>query len=136
MSAPDDVLRTEKPERTITVSTHIDLSEWQHWKDRAAYEKLEQDWTNRLVDVVATAFPAWDRESSLLLPGGPGAWVKYTKRPHGAVGGYAQTPSQALFRAASYAELLCVRGYCISGSRDNWRDDERITCRPGTRGDD
>ncbi|WP_083600153.1 FAD-dependent oxidoreductase [Exiguobacterium sp. AT1b] len=102
MSAPDDVLRTEKPERTITVSTHIDLSEWQHWKDRAAYEKLEQDWTNRLIDVVATAFPDWDRESSLLLPGGPGAWVKYTKRPHGAVGGYAQTPSQALFRAASY----------------------------------
>lgn len=106
MSAADDALRTERPERTITVSTHIDLSEWQGWKDKMTYEKLETDWTERLVSVVGRAFPDWTGESSILLPGGPGAWVKYTKRPNGAVGGYAQTPQQALFHAASYRTNL------------------------------
>ncbi|WP_214791448.1 MULTISPECIES: NAD(P)/FAD-dependent oxidoreductase [unclassified Exiguobacterium] len=106
MSAADDSLRTERPERTVTVSTHIDLTEWQAWKDKATYEKLETDWTERLVSVVSRAFPDWNGESSVMLPGGPGAWVKYTKRPHGAVGGYAQTPQQALFHAASYRTTL------------------------------
>lgn len=106
MSAADDSLRTERPERTVTVSTHIDLTEWQAWKDKATYEKLESDWTERLVTVVSQAFPDWTGESSVLLPGGPGAWVKYTRRPHGAVGGYAQTPKQALFHAASYRTTL------------------------------
>lgn len=106
MSAPDDSLRTVRPERTVTVSTHIDLREWRAWKDKATYEKLESDWTGRLVSVVKQVFPDWTGDSSVLLPGGPGAWVKYTKRPHGAVGGYAQTPHQALFHAASYRTKL------------------------------
>lgn len=106
MSHGDDALRTGLPERTITVSTHIDLNEWADWKDRALYEKLEKEWTERLVEVVRQAFPLWNGESSLLLPGGPGAWVRYTKRPQGAVGGYAQTPGQALFHAASYRTKL------------------------------
>ncbi|TCI69884.1 FAD-dependent oxidoreductase [Exiguobacterium sp. SH0S7] len=106
MSAEDDVLRTSLPERTVTVSTHIDLSEWDDWKDRATYEKLEAIWTERLISAVKRAFPDWTGESAVLLPGGPGAWVKYTRRPHGAVGGYAQTPRQALFHAASYRTTL------------------------------
>lgn len=106
MSDADDTRRTERPERTLTVSTHIDLSEWQAWKDKETYEKLEIEWTERLVKAVRRAFPSWTGTSSVLLPGGPGAWVKYTKRPHGAVGGYAQTPQQALFHAASYRTNL------------------------------
>lgn len=106
MSAAGDALRTKLPERTVTVSTHIDLSEWDDWKDRATYEKLEAIWTERLMAAVKRAFPGWTGEASVLLPGGPGAWVKYTKRPHGAVGGYAQTPHQALFHAASYRTKL------------------------------
>lgn len=102
MSAGGDVLRTEKPERTVTVSTHLDLSEWIDWKQRAVYEKLESEWTERLVEAVHIGFPDWTGDAGIVLPGGPGAWVKYTKRPHGAVGGYAQTPGQALFHAASY----------------------------------
>lgn len=102
MSERHDSLRTSQPKRTVTVSTHIDLSEWNGWKDRNVYEKLETEWTERLLHVMKRAFPEWDGSQELVLPGGPGAWVKYTKRPHGAVGGYAQTPSQALFHAASY----------------------------------
>lgn len=102
MSDHNDQLRTERPERTITVSTHIDLKEWEGWKDRSVYEKLESEWTERLIQVVKTAYPEWDGSPTLALPGGPGAWVKYTKRPNGAVGGYRQTPNQALFQAASY----------------------------------
>lgn len=106
MSAANDSLRTKRPERTVTVSTHIDLSDWDDWKDRATYEKLESIWTERLVSAVKQVFPDWTGESSILLPGGPGAWVKYTRRPHGAVGGYAQTPGQSLFHAASYRTPL------------------------------
>ncbi len=106
MSAADDGLRTARPERTITVSTHLDLDEWRDWKDRTRYEKLETEWYERLLAVVRHAFPEWDGKTNLALPGGPGAWVKYTKRPHGAVGGYAQTPRQALFHAASFRSGL------------------------------
>ncbi|MCT4782043.1 MULTISPECIES: phytoene desaturase family protein [Exiguobacterium] len=102
MSAGDDMLRTEKPERTVTVSTHVDLSEWIDWKQRVVYEKLEHEWTERLIEAVRIGFPDWTGQANIVLPGGPGAWVKYTKRPNGAVGGYAQTPGQALFHAASY----------------------------------
>ncbi|MCC5893527.1 FAD-dependent oxidoreductase [Exiguobacterium sp.] len=106
MSAGGDVLRTDQPERTVTVSTHVDLSEWKDWKQRAVYEKLEHEWTERLLEAVRIGFPEWTGQSSVLLPGGPGAWVKYTRRPNGAVGGYAQTPGQALFHAASYRTKL------------------------------
>ena len=106
MSAGGDVLRTDKPERTVTVSTHVDLSEWKDWKQRAVYEKLEHEWTERLIEAVRIGFPGWSGHMNLMLPGGPGAWVKYTKRPNGAVGGYAQTPRQSLFHAASYRTNL------------------------------
>lgn len=106
MSAADDLVRSKSSYRTVTVSTHIDLAEWEGWQDRTKYEKLESDWTRRMIEAVKLVFPKWIEEDSLILPGGPGAWVKYTKRPSGAVGGYAQTPSQALFHAASYRTNL------------------------------
>ncbi len=93
-----DTGRAPTGRRTLTLSTHTDLSVW--WdlfhNDRAAYKKRVGAYTERLLDAAEVALPGLRRAASLILPGTPVTFQRFTRRDGGWVGGFPQT---SLFRA-------------------------------------
>lgn len=88
-----DKKRAPIGQRAITVSTHTNLKKW--WNlvnmDLSAYENEKLLFTNKIFDGLELIFPGIRRASSLILPGTPITFQRYTGRKLGWVGGFPQT---------------------------------------------
>jgi len=93
-----DQTRAPAGRRALTLSAHTDLDAW--WdlfeQDRLAYEALKRDYTDRVLAVAETALPGLRDAATLILPGTPVTFQRFTHREWGWVGGFPQT---SLFRA-------------------------------------
>ncbi len=100
ISDADDPERAPAGYRAITLSTHTHIEPW--WalreKDPAAYEARVADYRDRLLEGAERAIPGLRQNAALILPGTPAAFQRFTRRPGGMVGGFAQTN---LFEARS-----------------------------------
>ncbi|CAM3725786.1 NAD(P)/FAD-dependent oxidoreductase [Alkalicoccus chagannorensis] len=100
LSARGDTLRAPEGYRTMTVSTHIHIQRWN--ESQEAYDSrmaaLRKNVTNRLNE----RWPGFIDAVEKLEQGGPRAWERFTQRASGGVGGFPQTPDQALWNAASH----------------------------------
>jgi C-3',4' desaturase CrtD len=93
-----DTNRAPKGQRAMTISTHTALAPW--WelfeKDRSAYERRKNEYTQRLIATAETAIPGLREAATRILPGTPVTFQYFTRRVAGWVGGFPQT---SLFRS-------------------------------------
>lgn len=97
--SPDwDEDRAPANQRALTLSTHTRLAPW--WDlyegDRSAYEARKAAYTQRMLGAAGVALPNLRQAASLILPGTPVTFQRFTHRAWGWVGGFPQT---SLFRA-------------------------------------
>ncbi|NJP37331.1 phytoene desaturase family protein [Alkalicoccus luteus] len=110
ISAPYDANRAPEGWRTVTVSTHIDTSSW---KDKTSYDQQAAAIKNAVLTTLENKFPGFTKDAAHLFTAGPLAWQHYTRRSNGKVGGFPQTPENALHRAISHRSG--VKGIWICG---------------------
>jgi C-3',4' desaturase CrtD len=93
-----DESRAPAGKRAITLSTHTSLDRW--WalfeKDSEGYARLRQQYVQQVIHTAETALPGLGEAASLILPGTPVTFQRFTRRARGWVGGFPQT---SLFRA-------------------------------------
>jgi C-3',4' desaturase CrtD len=88
-----DVSRAPAGQRALTLSTHSLLGPWWdlHEEDRSAYEARKQAYLERMWQVAEVALPGLREAASLVLPGTPITFQRFTRRAWGWVGGFPQT---------------------------------------------
>ncbi len=93
LSDTDDPTRAPIGYRAVTLSTHTHIEPW--WglreSDRAAYEARVADYQERLLDGAERVIPGLRDRTTLIMPGTPITFERFTRRPGGMVGGFAQT---------------------------------------------
>ncbi len=88
-----DSSRAPAGRRAITLSTHTALAPWWHLHatDRQAYEQRKDEYTQRLLAAAERLIPALRQSATLVLPGTPITFQRFTRRAWGWVGGFPQT---------------------------------------------
>ena len=100
LSPPWDAGRAPAGQRALTLSSHSLLGPWWdlHEEDRAAYEARKKAYMERIWLAAEVAMPGLREAASLVLPGTPVTFQRFTHRAWGWVGGFPQT---SLWRAWS-----------------------------------
>jgi C-3',4' desaturase CrtD len=93
LSDINDLSRAPDGFRTMTISTHTDISAWWWLKqhDPEGYQARVEQYRDKLLDGVETVMPNLRYRASLILAGTPSAFQYFTRRPLGMVGGFPQT---------------------------------------------
>ena len=94
-----DDRRAPTGKRAATLSTHTDIGPWwqlRRGSDEEAYERLREDYAERLLNAAERPIPDLHDAAELVLPGTPVTFEFYTRRPGGMVGGF---PQRSLFSA-------------------------------------
>jgi C-3',4' desaturase CrtD len=88
-----DAERAPQGQRVLTLSTHTDLAPWWdlHETDPSSYEALKATYTARGLAAAEIALPDLTEAASLVLPGTPITFQRFTRRQWGWVGGFPQT---------------------------------------------
>ncbi|MFN2184053.1 MAG: phytoene desaturase family protein [Anaerolineae bacterium] len=88
-----DADRTPRGRRALTMSTHTELEPW--WelyeRDREGYQVRKQLYTERVLAAAEVALPGLRDAATLILPGTPITFQRFTRRAWGWVGGFPQT---------------------------------------------
>jgi phytoene dehydrogenase-like protein len=88
-----DAGRAPAGRRALTISTHTALAEW--WSllaaDRDAYEARKQAYVERMLAAAEKALPNLRQAATMILPGTPVTFQRFTRRAWGWVGGFPQT---------------------------------------------
>jgi C-3',4' desaturase CrtD len=100
LSEPEDRQRSPEGYRAVTLSTHTRIEPWWALRERDpdGYQARITDYRDRLLDAVEQIAPGLRQQAALILPGTPAAFLRFTRRPGGMVGGFAMT---SLFTARS-----------------------------------
>ena len=98
LSAAEDETRAPKGHRAATLSTHTAIAPWWQLKenDFPDYEARRTEYAERMLVAAENAIPGLRRAVRLCLPGTPVTFERFTRRPQGMVGGFAQ---ESLFAA-------------------------------------
>ena len=84
--------------RTLNVSTHVRLSDWNELS-RDEYRAKKKEWRDRLLEGVRVAIPDFDANKGFVITGTPSSWEDYTLRAGGSVGGAPLSRRNANLRA-------------------------------------
>ena len=84
--------------RTLNVSTHVRLSDWNDLS-RDEYRAKKKEWRDRLLDGARVALPDFDANKGFVITGTPSSWENYTLRAGGSVGGAPLSRRNANLRA-------------------------------------
>ncbi len=98
LSDAEDETRAPKSHRAATLSTHTAIAPWWQLKenDILAYDARRTEYAERMLAAAERAIPGLRRAVRLCLPGTPLTFERFTRRPQGMVGGFAQ---ESLFAA-------------------------------------
>ncbi len=98
LSQPDDELSAPRGWRTLNVSTHVRLKDWENLsaQDYRARKKAIRE---RLLRGVRVALPDFDEGKGFIITGTPSSWESYTGRHSGTVGGAPLSRRNANLRA-------------------------------------
>ena len=88
-----DTKRAPQGKRAVTISTHTRMKKW--WdlfnSDVSAYTNEKHAFTQKIMEGLGAVLPDINTASSLILPGTPITFQRYTGRKLGWVGGFPQT---------------------------------------------
>ena len=84
--------RAPAGQRALTMSTHTNLRAWWHLfeTDRQAYEARKAQYTEQMLKAAQTVLPGIREAATLILPGTPVSFQRFTRRDWGWVGGFPQ----------------------------------------------
>ncbi len=93
ISDANDATRAPQGYRALTLSTHVNIEPWWTLRthDPQAYQARIAHYRDRLLEAAERALPGLRQNAALVLPGTPAAFQRFTRRPSGMVGGFAQT---------------------------------------------
>ncbi|PFA70753.1 FAD-dependent oxidoreductase [Bacillus sp. AFS015802] len=103
LSHPNDRKRAPEGFRTMTVSTHTKL---ENWNTKEKYDSYKVTLQEKMMEALETIIPFLRDGLADTYPGAPGAWERFTGRPGGIVGGFPQTVDHALFNSLSHRTPL------------------------------
>ncbi|MEM8861984.1 MAG: hypothetical protein AAGD96_26990 [Chloroflexota bacterium] len=98
MASPDDPGRAPDGEVPVTMSTHTEISKWWHWRenDREQYKAKKDEYAEKMLNSLSKALPGIHECINFCIAGTPVSFERFTKRPQGMVGGFAQ---ESIFKA-------------------------------------
>ncbi len=93
VSSNDEAGRAPTGHRAVTLSTHTAIAPWLALKrsDPDGYARRKADYAERLLAAARRALPGLDGTVALQLTATPASFERFTRRPGGMVGGFAQT---------------------------------------------
>ena len=98
MASPDDHGRAPNGEVPVTVSTHSEVGQW--WRlresDQRQYEERKDQYAQQMLDGLSKVLPGLQECVTFCATGTPVSFERFTRRPLGMVGGFAQT---SIFKA-------------------------------------
>ena len=98
LSPRDDEASAPRGWRTLNVSTHVRLSDWENLS-RDEYRVNKRWWRDKLLQAVRVALPDFDEGHGFVITGTPATWLRYTRRHNGSVGGAPLSRRNANLRA-------------------------------------
>lgn len=98
MASPDDPGRAPDGEVPVTMSTHTEISKWWHWRenDRPQYDARKDEYAENMLNALSKALPGVQECITFCTAGTPVSFERFTRRPQGMVGGFAQ---ESIFKA-------------------------------------
>lgn len=85
--------RAPDGQRAVTISTHTDFRPW--WQlyrqDPSAYIRRKNEYTEKVLLAAERLIPGFREAASMILPGTPLSFERFTRRAWGWVGGFPQT---------------------------------------------
>ncbi|MCA1058507.1 NAD(P)/FAD-dependent oxidoreductase [Rossellomorea aquimaris] len=103
LSHPEDRQRAPEGFRTLTVSTHTKLD---NWNTKEKYDSYKSLLLQKMLTAIESAIPSIREGIVEIFPGAPKAWERFTGRPGGIVGGFPQTKEHAMFNSLSHRTPL------------------------------
>lgn len=98
MSSPGDTDSAPAGWRSVMISTHCELDDWEGLTD-AEYVARKQHISSQLLDYARRVCPNLGENARVIEVGTPRTYERFTHRPRGAVGGVRLDPSRAGQRA-------------------------------------
>ena len=98
MADPNDPGRAPSGEVPVTMSTHTEIGQW--WqlrnKNKDEYEAQKNRYAENMLDALEKALPGVRETITFCTAGTPVSFQRFTRRPQGMVGGFAQ---ESIFKA-------------------------------------
>jgi C-3',4' desaturase CrtD len=129
VSSADDTVSAPPGFRTVMISTHCELSEWEGLSAEA-YEIQKERIGARLLDLARRVYPGLGRQAVVREVATPRTFECFTRRPRGAVGGVRQTLRNTNQQAIPHATQ--VPGFWLAGDT-TWPGLGTVACVLGSR---
>ncbi|KFF06662.1 phytoene desaturase family protein [Flavobacterium reichenbachii] len=112
ISAKDDSISAPEGFRSVMISTHCEISEWQNLSE-TDYQAKKQNIGQYLIDCARKVYPDLGKNPMVYEIGTPLTYQKYTKRTNGSVGGFKQTLKNSNFK--SIPQDIGVENFWLAG---------------------
>jgi C-3',4' desaturase CrtD len=129
VSAPGDTESAPAGYRSVMVSTHCDLEEWEGLPPEA-YAARKERIGRRLVGLARRVYPELGRQALVFEVGTPRTYERFTRRPRGAVGGIRSTLANSNQHALP--QDIGVPGFWLAGDT-TWPGLGTVACVLGSR---
>lgn len=124
ISSPGDVDSAPAGMRSVMITTHCELDDWQGL-DSCQYERKKKAECERLIRLANRAFPRLGRSAKVCEFATPRTYARFTRRPLGAVGGVRFDPSRAMQRAVP--QCIGLPGFYLTGDT-TWPGVGTVAC--------
>lgn len=112
VSAKNDLLSAPNGYRSVMISTHCELKEWQNL-NKEEYDAKKTAITNLLIRFARRVYPSLGKNALLIETGTPLTYQKFTRRTNGMVGGFKQTLLNSNFKAIPHD--IGIKNFWLSG---------------------
>jgi C-3',4' desaturase CrtD len=129
VSAANDRASAPAGHRAVMISTHCELASWSGLSP-AAYQAQKQQAGERLLTLARRVYPELGRNARVFEVATPRTYERFTRRPHGAVGGVRQSTRNANQHAVPHD--LGFPGYWLVGD-STWPGLGTVACCLGSR---
>ncbi len=129
VSAPGDHDSAPAGYRTVMISTHCGLDEWDK-SGAQDYQASKQQASERLLALARRVYPLLGRNAVVHEVATPRTYERFTRRPRGAVGGIMQTLANS--NQQSIPHDIGVPGFWLAGDT-TWPGLGTVACVLGSR---
>ncbi len=129
VSAPGDLESAPAGFRSVMVSTHCELSPWQNLDDND-YEIRKKNIGKKLLDLAHRVYPTLGQNAVVHEIATPRTYERFTRRPHGAVGGARLSLANSNQRAIPHD--IGLPGFWMVGD-STWPGLGTVACVLGSR---
>jgi len=112
ISGKDDIISAPKGFRSVVISTHCELIEWQNLSE-IEYKIKKQDIGQHLIESARKVYPDLGKNLIIYEIGTPLTYQKFTNRTNGSVGGFKQTLKNSNFNAIP--QDIGIKNFWLAG---------------------